>query len=449
MLRATQQQGCHILVGTPGRLADVLSDPGSGIRTPKLSVWVLDEADRLLDDGFWPEIRNIESMLPDRQANNIQSMMFSATVPEEVVAAVRATLKPGFRFVKCVREGEVPTHERVPQQLVRTAGFQNNIPALIDLALREIEKNKQDPTSLPFKAIVYFNSTAMVELADKVLQNLGRNTGTSPLYPARIFGIHSKLTQAGRTNASDGFRRAKSGILLSSDVTARGMDFPNVTHVVQVGLPQTADIYVHRIGRTARAGKPGTGVLLMSPLEEGMARKRLGHLPLQPDNSLAAASVDMTKAGQIPARVASILTSLAEAHRAVPRDVMASAYRSLLGGFQWLDDKQALIDAMNQYARFGWGLSQPPALQAVLVQRLGLSRVNGINTMNERPSMSRDRGMDYERGSRNSGFGGDSQNGDAFDRVGFGAPQRRDASDRAGYGGRQGSGFRQPPRKQW
>ncbi|KAF2099632.1 DEAD-domain-containing protein [Rhizodiscina lignyota] len=453
MLAQTQREGCHILVGTPGRLADLLQDPYSEIRAPKLSVFVLDEADRLLDDGFWPEIKNIESLLPDREANNIQTMMFSATIPPDVVSAVRSILKPGFRFVKCVRDDEEPTHERVPQKVVRTLGLENNLPALVELCLRELDNSKEDPSSMPFKAIVYFNSTAMVQLAEGVLQNLGNRRGPSPLGPARVFGIHSKLGQGQRTRASDGFRRSTSGILLSSDVTARGMDFPNVTHVIQIGPPQTADAYIHRIGRTGRAGKPGTGYLFVTPIEEAVTRQRLGSLPLQKDESLAAASVDMTQAGQIPARVASILTTLSDAHRGVPRDVMSAAYRSLIGIFGYVNDKERVVEAMNTYARFGWGLSQPPALSAMLVQKLGLSRVPGIVTDN---GMARGRGAgDYQRGGMGSrmGRGRDSRSsggaqGDAFDQAFEGERdfgRQRDSGRQRNSGGFQ-SRQRQQPR---
>lgn len=411
-------------------------------------MFVLDEADRLLDDGFWPEIRNIEGMLPDRQEQNVQTMMFSATVPQEVVSAVRSMLKPGFRFVKCVRDDEEPTHQTVPQKLVRVKGMENNMAALVELALRELAKNKEDPTSMPFKAIVYFNSTAMVQLAESVLSNMGRNSngsfdrsrGGSPLYPAKVFGIHSKLTQASRTFNSDGFRRATSGILLSSDVTARGMDFPNVTHVIQIGVPGSGDTYIHRIGRTGRAGKPGNGFLFITPLEEKVARQRVGSLPLLPDESLAAASIDMTKAGQIPARVASIFTGLADAHRTVPRDIMSAAYRSILGAFQWHHDKQELINAMNTYTRFGWGLSQPPALAHSLVQKLGLSRVQGINTDD---GFGDRRGGFQQRGGMSQGHGGGNRRS-SYDRGAEGG----DAFDRAFGGQRQGS-HQQRPRARW
>ncbi|KAK5009164.1 hypothetical protein LTR39_004995, partial [Cryomyces antarcticus] len=139
-LRNIQRMGCHILVGTPGRLNDILSDRDSGVQAPKLSALVLDEADRLLDAGFWEEISNIINLLPSRRERDRQTLMFSATVPNEVIKLVRETLKPGYQYVKTVDDGEEPTHERVPQRYVTAGGFENLLPTLYELCLREIEK---------------------------------------------------------------------------------------------------------------------------------------------------------------------------------------------------------------------------------------------------------------------------------------------------------------------
>ena len=117
-LRKVKMEGCHILVGTPGRLEDILSDPYSQVRAPNLSAFVLDEADRLLDQGFEPEIQAIQDHLPNRREVDRQTLLFSATVPREVMNIVRRVMKPNFKFVRTVQEGEQQTHERVPQNLL-------------------------------------------------------------------------------------------------------------------------------------------------------------------------------------------------------------------------------------------------------------------------------------------------------------------------------------------
>ncbi|KAK4504106.1 hypothetical protein PRZ48_005021 [Zasmidium cellare] len=432
-LRAIQRDGCHLLVGTPGRLKDILSDPYSRVEAPDLSSLVFDEADRLLDQGFWPEIQEIMRRLPTAAEKDRQTLMFSATVPAEVVDIVRQTLKPGFQFVKCVRDDEAPTHERVPQKVVRLNGFENQLPSLIELCSKSIEAAKSG-AARPFKAIVYFPSTAEVSLASMALHNLadpnaqrdafGSPVGSShPLSPARIFEIHGKLSQAQRTQASDSFRNCQSGILLSSDVTARGMDFPNVTHVIQLGLPSSREQYVHRIGRTARAGKEGEGWIILNPLEAAEGRNRLRGLPLQTDDSLSIPSLDLTRAADVPAIAGKILSMYQKAIQRVPMGEKAKVYLAQLGVHQFISRKEQLIQAMNNLSQFGWGLREPPSISPALASRLRLGNVQGVRIGDDRPSTSRGRMGD--RMDRDGGFGGG--------RGGYGG--RNDFGGRDSFGG--------------
>ena len=407
-LRKIKTEGCHILVGTPGRLHDILSDPHSRVRAPKLSAFVLDEADRLLDQGFAPEIAAIQDQLPSRTEVDRQTLLYSATVPREVMQIVRNTMKPNFKFVRTVQEGEQQTHEKVPQRLVNVGGFENLMPALVELFKREIKPASDATASLakPFKAIVYFSATAEVSLASSMLQNL-RNPGQSifhqhPLHPCRIIEMHAKLTQEQRTRAANSFRRTESGILVSSDVTARGMDFPNVTHVIQIGLPPSEEQYVHRIGRTARGDKTGEGWLLVTNLEARELRRKLPNMPLQGDKTLETAKVDMRKDAQLPEDTAKILTQVGDAAKMVPRPLKVKAYMANLGVFQWVSNKQALIDGLNDNAKYGWGMDRAPSIAFGLVQKLGLSRVQGINIGSEERD---DRGKG-ERGGFAAGYGG-------------------------------------------
>lgn len=435
-LRTMQRQGCHILVGTPGRLFDIFSDEYSGVSAPKLNALVYDEADRLLDAGFSKEIAEIKRFLPSPEQKQRQTLMFSATVPNEVVDLVHRTLRPGFQYVKTVRDDEEPTHTRVPQHLVTVAGLENRLPALIELCNAAIENAKQ-AGARPFKAIVYFNSTAEVRYAASTLHNLADPSGTSeapspfgrrnhPLQPARILEIHAKLSQSQRTRAAEDFRRCDSGILLSSDVTARGMDFPNVTHVIQIGLPGSRDTYIHRIGRTARAGKEGEGWLIASQMESSEIRSRLNRLPLKVDKSLATAEVDMTREGQVPADAARILLQVAEATKLTPMEEKAAVYQAMLGVFGWYPRKNELIRAMNNLTRFGFGMSTPPRINPALAQKLGISRIAGVNLA--------DRGSRGDRGV----FGDDAFN--SGDSVGGFGDRERSSSRAGGFGSRGGFG---------
>jgi ATP-dependent RNA helicase MSS116 len=442
-LRAIQQQGCHILVGTPGRLKDILSDPYTRVEAPDLSALVFDEADRLLDQGFWPEIQKIMRLLPTPAEKDRQTMMFSATVPKEVVSLVRSTLKPGFQFVKCVADDEDPTHGNVTQRIVRLNGFENSLPALTELCSRCIEESQQ-PGGKPFKAIVYFNGTAEATMASSALNRLqlpgsqqapsdpfGRNGNNHPWPNTQILEIHGRLTQAQRTRAAETFRNAKSAILLSSDVTARGMDFPNVTHVIQMGLPPTREQYVHRIGRTARAGKEGEGWLILNPLEAQEARQRLKNLPIQRDTSLEIASMDMTKEAQVPVKAGQLLSMYQNALRKVSEIEKGDVYRAQLGIHQWLSDKTALMQGMNNLARFGWGMPRPPPISHGLALRLGLTRVPGVN-IGSMPERAPRGGTDYGRGGSDGRDRGMSGGRSGYDRGSF--------DDRGGRGGFGGGG---------
>ena len=439
-LRKIQHEGCHILVGTPGRLNDILSDPYSRVRAPNLSAFVLDEADRLLDQGFAPDIEEIKTHLPQRRDVDRQTLLYSATVPREIMQIVRSTMKPDFKFVRTVQEGEQQTHERVTQKLVNVGGFENLMPALVELCKREInhQSGVTGSPARPFKAIVYFSATAEVALAASVLNNL-RNEGESivhqsPLHPAKVIEIHARLTQAARTKAADSFRRAQSAILLSSDVTARGMDFPNVTHVIQIGLPPSQEQYIHRIGRTARGDKTGEGWILVTRLEAREIRHKLPKMPLEPDNTLETAQVDMKKDAQVPEHVARTLTQVANATKMVPGSLKVSSYMAGLGVFSWVSQKQKLVDALNDRAKYGWGMSETPGVSYKLLQRLNLTRVEGINVSSSNQSdVDEGRGSSMGRSSYGSDRRGGSGRSGGYSRGGLSSFGGRD-SGRGGGG---------------
>ncbi|KAH9825927.1 ATP-dependent RNA helicase [Teratosphaeria destructans] len=443
-LRAIQQQGCHILVGTPGRLKDILSDPYTRVEAPDLSALVFDEADRLLDEGFWPEIQEIMRLLAT--GKDRQTLMFSATVPREVVDLVRSTLKPGFKFVKTVRDDEEPTHERVPQKLVTVRGFENKLPTLIELVQNGIAASKK-PGGRPFKAIVYYNSTAEVQLAASALRALRLPTqdnaennagspssarsrpGAHPWRPTRIYHIHAQLPQDRRTQAADWFRRDESAILLSTDVTARGMDFPDVTHVIQMAVPPNQEQYIHRLGRTARAGKEGEGWVLVTPEEARETRSRLRQVPIKPSRDLKAADLDLTNPGKASVETVEILNMLRVAMPTVPYEEKHKVYLALLGVYGWFGDKFHLVDSMNNLAKYGWGMTELPEIPPGLVGRLKLNGTDiRVGSAMYNDADRSDRGG--FRGGRGGGYGGGG-----FGGRGGGGGGRNSYGDRSGARG--------------
>ncbi|KAJ8059277.1 hypothetical protein OCU04_012242 [Sclerotinia nivalis] len=422
MLRKVQREGCHILVGTPGRLQDLLMDEYSQVSAPELTTLVLDEADRLLDDGFSKDIDNIEALLPNRKEVDRQTLLFSATVPREVMRLVKRMLKPGYQFVQTVKEGDVATHEKIPQKIVATVGLENTMPALVELCKKGIEKANAEGSS-PFKAIIYFNSTANVQLAGEIFK------GIDSLQSLETSAIHGKLSQERRTRVTDRFRRAKSAIMLSSDVTARGMDFPNVTHVIQVSVPRDRDTYIHRVGRTGRGGKEGEGWLIMTQAEIPVARRLLSALPITPDRTLETALIDMKKDAQLPAATAEILNEVGQATKRVDRDVKVDAYMGAIGGGRAGANNKALMMSLNDMTKYAWGWEKPPMISPGMAQKLGIAKVPGMNIGHANREENDDIG-----GGR--GFGSSSDGGRGFGSSGGGGGRGFGSS-----GGGGGRGF--------
>ena len=405
MLRATQRQGCHLLVATPGRLLDLLQDDRSGIDAPNLSALVLDEADRMLDVGFERELQDILKYLPSRAERTRQTLLVSATIPDNVIRLARSMVRADdFEFVQTIAENEALTHEKIPQHVVPLTSWANVYPSLFELIDKEVAQRTEDPNAMPFKAIVYLNTTALTQLSGE-LGFLRRSDG---LLKIPTFAIQSQLTQMQRTKASERFRNARTGILFSSDVTARGMDFPNVTHVIQIDAPRDRESYIHRLGRTGRQNKDGEGWLFLPPQSVGTARRMLKGLPLQLNETLESFNAKKNDFEE-----SKYHTSLSDAHAGVPNDLLSTMYKSIVGSFVG-NKKNELVDDLNDWATLGWRWDQPPQVSRMWAQKMGMGRAN-LNFGDRRGDQSSssrfddDDGKDFDRpSSRNSsGSSGD------------------------------------------
>lgn len=393
-------EGCHLLVATPGRLHDLLSDESSGIAAPRLTALVLDEADRMLEVGFKTELESIVSLLPDRADVPRQTLLYSATLPKNVVGIARTFIDPhNFEFVQTVRADETPTHERVPQFIVPCRGFENLGPALLELIRREVQKAIEQPGALPFKAIVFLPTTASVVSYSSMFRRVKYNDRTLP----KVLDIHSKLSQFERTRNADTFRESSSAILFSSDVTARGMDFPNVTHVIQVHLPSARDQYIHRIGRTGRAGKEGQAWLLVADSEISAARDLLPGLPIQRCTDIANASIDVTKETTLPQE----FDDVKDGYSKLPFEVLKDTYTSFLGGAMKDIDRQEVINEINNMSKYSYGMEEPPAVSPRLMTNMPRG-IRGLRIADAPSSryVSHDRFNSGGRGGGRGGFGG-------------------------------------------
>ncbi len=237
------QQGVDVIVACPGRLLDHFNYPHA--RLSGLEVLVLDEADRMLDMGFLPDIRRVLRHLPSR---GLQTMLFSATMPPPIVALSRDLLKDPVRVA--IQKKAKPA----------TGITQAIFPVRQDLKSRLLCAMLQDGGIQ--NALVF---TRTKHRADRLARFLGRHG-----IPADR--IHGNRSQTQRTRALADFKGGKSRVLVATDIAARGIDVELLSHVINFDVPHVPEDYIHRVGRTARAQATGEAFTLVSPQEQGDLR---------------------------------------------------------------------------------------------------------------------------------------------------------------------------------
>lgn len=229
------KQRCDILVATPGRILDHLENSNLRSKLVACRALILDEADRLLEQGFRKEIVKIIECLPDRRQVPRQTLLFSATVPAQVHQIASLALLPNFTFITTLKPEEENTHKHVPQFSL-IAPLEDQFATTLGAIKSELATH-----GAATKIMVFFPTARATGLAAALFKRC--NIGLE------IWEIHSRKSQSQRNAAAESYKLAKSGVLFSSDVTARGMDFPGVTTVIQTGLPQNTEQYVHRCVR--------------------------------------------------------------------------------------------------------------------------------------------------------------------------------------------------------
>ena len=238
----TVGNGVDILIATPGRLVDLIDR--RVLSLSKIEVFVLDEVDQMLDLGFIHAIRKITGLLPAKR----QNLFFSATMPKEIAGLAAALLRDPVRVeITPV----ATTAERVTQSIIHVE-TRNKLNLLLDLL-----KNSAMPRTLVF--------TRTKHGADKVVKGLVKER-------IEAAAIHGNKSQSQRERALAGFKSSKLRVLVATDIAARGIDVDGVSHVVNYDLPFVPDSYVHRIGRTARAGASGEAVAFCDPEERPLLR---------------------------------------------------------------------------------------------------------------------------------------------------------------------------------
>ena len=223
-------RGVEVLVATPGRLLDLVQS--RALRLDQIEVLVLDEADRMLDMGFIHDIRKIVEMLPKAR----QTLFFSATMPQQIVQLAGQMLREPARVAVAP---QATTAERITQQVILTEKASK--PAL----LAEVLRNKNIDRVLVF--------TRTKHGADKVVRALNKCGMAAE-------AIHGNKSQNQRERVLSAFRNGRLRTLIATDIAARGIDVDGVSHVINYDLPNMPESYVHRIGRTARAGADGVAI---------------------------------------------------------------------------------------------------------------------------------------------------------------------------------------------
>jgi ATP-dependent RNA helicase DDX5/DBP2 len=267
------RRGVHLLIATPGRLLDLLQMGVTNLE--RVTYLVMDEADRMLDMGFEQQIRAIADQIrPERQ-----TLMWSATWPKEVESLAQDYLNTPITIT--VGHTELSANPDITQIIdyCRPVEKKPKLLALVD----ELSKNKS-------KTLIFVGTKVAAELLSEELRARG----------IKAAAIHGDKTQAMRENVLHQFKRGNVDILIATDVAARGLDVKNIECVVNFDFPQNMEDYVHRIGRTGRAGAKGTSYSFITPLHDKMI-PRLVKILKQAGQTIDPTLLELAQAGSKPA----------------------------------------------------------------------------------------------------------------------------------------------------
>ncbi|KAG0145865.1 hypothetical protein CROQUDRAFT_671475 [Cronartium quercuum f. sp. fusiforme G11] len=498
-LREWQNARRDLIVATPGRLYDVINSSRSvlnNIGTTK--TLVMDEADTLLEMGFKDEIDQIVQHLPPKDARS--TYLFSATISPEISRVAKATMKSDVKIVDCVPRGESNVHSHIPQFYTVLPSPENQLKHIFNILAHD---QLIHPAG---KAIVFLPTTKMTQLYSQILMAMRRHLPWNMSGLTKIYEMHGGRSQAEREHTAQDFRAGKGGgyqVLVTSDVSARGVDYPGVTRVIQIGVPTSRDIYIHRVGRTGRAGKAGRGDLVLLPWEIGYVSTSLHNIPIQPlpartlNSEVQKLAADLEESGEAPIvdqvlfqrvgnfqrgnqrgnfrrpaqatsttnrvkmelplqpRLESLEQNLSEnVLPSMNEEAIKDCFGSLLGYYvakssDLRTTKDSILQGLKQWATLAMKLPEEPYVSQTFLQRLGYHN-NSSRSSSRGGSWAGRGGGGRETGFRSGGYqsqdryspGGGGFGGRSSEGSGFGRPRTPayDRRDRGSGGGGYGAG---------
>ncbi|KAJ2493890.1 hypothetical protein IWW37_000276 [Coemansia sp. RSA 2050] len=460
-LNSLARSRSDIVIGTPGRILDFLSQQQMfADMASKTRLLILDEADVLLQMGFRKELDEIIKMTPaDRQ-----TFLVSATMDRKVRELAPVVFHRGFDLIDCVEKGETNTHLNVKQEYVQVE-YSQHFGVICDIIQSHINANKAEGRGS--KVIVFLATVKGADMYAKILRTILKKGESayasrqqsrsynqnrwSPQRPSSgthgevvsVEVLHGKISQDTRSRTSSRFRSSEptvnnTSILVTTDVSARGVDYPDVSLVVQVGVPSESDAYIHRLGRTGRAGKSGEGVILLNPVEMAFL-KHLKGIPVKQSEKYTPEYIN-----SLDGFAGGAIAHLAPRWEAVlvntEMERVQDAFVAMVGFYQGHLDMigeprgQDIIDASASILK-PFNAPQPP-LPSLLRASLGIDRS---------PSSGGNRrrlGGGYGNRQSSSSYGNDRRSfGGSFggERRSFGGERRSFDGERKSFGGERRS----------